>query len=563
MSQSRPLIAAALAFCAVAGSGSLGLAQAISSADREKIGLTDLINRLGAAAPNGAGINVAQVEAPATFLGSEYLPDVNSSQFSLDTIIPQSTGTASTHATAVGQAWYGTGGVSPGVSIIDVYNANNWLSGSLRTSTRFGPRVETRKVANHSWIGGFATEAEAQDALRRIDLIAERDNVVIVGAVNNGSGSSLPQFPTQMYNGIIVGLTSGNSSKGPTTIDPGRSKPDIVVPAGTASIGAAWVSGAASILLQAAGGNTSASQATTIKALLMAGATKSEIPSWSHTSSQPLDQRYGAGELNINNSHLILTSGQQSASNSVEVGLLGWDYATASPTATQEYYFSIPEGRVAQSVSIIAAWNRHIDFVAGVGMNPATLTPSMANIDLAVHRSEGFSVVNPVSSQVAISNSTVDNVEHIYLEGLTAGQYRISLPADQSWNYSLAWLVHLALPGDANGDGVVDTADYTIWADNYLQTSATFFQGDFNGDGIVDAADYTIWADNFQGASAAALPVEMAAAGYPELDGLGVADGAGGATVQPTPEPAAWILALTGAAICLALAVRRRLVLVA
>ncbi|MEM1027614.1 MAG: PEP-CTERM sorting domain-containing protein, partial [Planctomycetota bacterium] len=57
------------------------------------------------------------------------------------------------------------------------------------------------------------------------------------------------------------------------------------------------------------------------------------------------------------------------------------------------------------------------------------------------------------------------------------------------------------LAGDYNGNGVVDAADYTVWADNFGSTSALAADG--NGNGVVDAADYTIWADNF-GTSAAA-----------------------------------------------------------
>ncbi len=78
------------------------------------------------------------------------------------------------------------------------------------------------------------------------------------------------------------------------------------------------------------------------------------------------------------------------------------------------------------------------------------------------------------------------------------------------------------LPGDFNGDGTVDSADYTVWRDNLgtnvsLPNEATTFgqvteedyetwrasfgaianalPGDFNADGIVDAADYTVWRD--------------------------------------------------------------------
>jgi MYXO-CTERM domain-containing protein len=54
-----------------------------------------------------------------------------------------------------------------------------------------------------------------------------------------------------------------------------------------------------------------------------------------------------------------------------------------------------------------------------------------------------------------------------------------------------------SLPGDANGDGAVSDADYTLWADHYGAIGATFAMGDFNGDGEVTDADYTIWADHY------------------------------------------------------------------
>jgi hypothetical protein len=66
-------------------------------------------------------------------------------------------------------------------------------------------------------------------------------------------------------------------------------------------------------------------------------------------------------------------------------------------------------------------------------------------------------------------------------------------------------VLSLAEPGDANCDGVVSDADYTIWADNYGATGATWFMGDFTGNGIVNDADYTIWADNY-GTGSAAVP---------------------------------------------------------
>jgi PEP-CTERM motif-containing protein len=60
-----------------------------------------------------------------------------------------------------------------------------------------------------------------------------------------------------------------------------------------------------------------------------------------------------------------------------------------------------------------------------------------------------------------------------------------------------------AVPGDANGDGAVTDADYTIWADTYQSTTDS--RADFNGDGTVTDADYTIWADNY-GTGVGAIP---------------------------------------------------------
>jgi hypothetical protein len=67
------------------------------------------------------------------------------------------------------------------------------------------------------------------------------------------------------------------------------------------------------------------------------------------------------------------------------------------------------------------------------------------------------------------------------------------------------------LVGDANSDGAVTDADYTIWADNYGTVGATVHEGDFNGSGIVTDADYTLWADNY-GAGSESVPEPSALA---------------------------------------------------
>jgi hypothetical protein len=56
----------------------------------------------------------------------------------------------------------------------------------------------------------------------------------------------------------------------------------------------------------------------------------------------------------------------------------------------------------------------------------------------------------------------------------------------------------IKIPGDANGDSVVDVGDLGILAANYGKTSgATWSMGDFNGDGVVDVGDLGILAANY------------------------------------------------------------------
>ncbi|HBO42433.1 MAG TPA: hypothetical protein DD670_00530 [Planctomycetaceae bacterium] len=54
-----------------------------------------------------------------------------------------------------------------------------------------------------------------------------------------------------------------------------------------------------------------------------------------------------------------------------------------------------------------------------------------------------------------------------------------------------------AVPGDANYDGVVDSADASILARHWGNTSATWAMGDFNLDGVITTADASILAANW------------------------------------------------------------------
>ncbi len=52
----------------------------------------------------------------------------------------------------------------------------------------------------------------------------------------------------------------------------------------------------------------------------------------------------------------------------------------------------------------------------------------------------------------------------------------------------------VTLPGDYNGDGVVDAADYQVWRSSYGDTTSLVADG--NGDGKVNTEDYLVWRSN-------------------------------------------------------------------
>lgn len=69
-----------------------------------------------------------------------------------------------------------------------------------------------------------------------------------------------------------------------------------------------------------------------------------------------------------------------------------------------------------------------------------------------------------------------------------------------------------ASPGDYNGDGRVDAADYTIWRDA-IDRGSVNLAADGNRDGQITEADYEVWRDNFRGQ---ALTSTSAATAIPE-----------------------------------------------
>jgi hypothetical protein len=78
-------------------------------------------------------------------------------------------------------------------------------------------------------------------------------------------------------------------------------------------------------------------------------------------------------------------------------------------------------------------------------------------------------------------------------------------------------------PGDFDGDGDVDGADFVAWQTNFPKASgAVLAEGDADGDGDVDGADFVVWQTNF--------PFTP------------------GSAASPVPEPTSFMLSVAGLA---------------
>jgi len=416
---------------------------------KDDTGYNQLQTELGGSMPDGTGVGVSQVEADEDPNAPvEYMPNASDSQFSGKTITDRSgvtspPGATSNHATIVGRYFYGnSSSFAPGILNVDAWQADDWLTGTspgfLMGGTNSAPNVESQDVQNHSWISDSSNATSHTNRLRRLDYAINRDGFTSVVGQNNGNTTTLPELLGQSYNAISVGRSDGNHSHGFTTIDgTGRIKPEIVAPRSATSYATPLVGGAAALIIEKAAGTGGLGDATNpeaVKAILMAGATKDEFGTWDRTTTRPLDDRYGVGELNVYRSyHILVDNGEQPASDSSTVTTLGWDFNT-TVAGSNYYFFDVPSGETMNELSALLTWNRVVDDGPWTGVGPdSTLT----NIDLYLHAATGFTPGTLLDSSV----SEVDNVEHIYrTDGLAAGRYVLEVDSPiADVEYSLAW----------------------------------------------------------------------------------------------------------------------------
>lgn len=431
------------------------------------IGYVGLHALLDANTPNGLNVQVSQVEA--SVVGSTdskypvYAPDPTVQAFAGKNFsFPDgSNAVTSGHATGVGELFYGNNAIAHGIGQITGYEANGWIT-RLQNNT-----LSSARVTNHSWVGNGDTTASNTGILRLVDRYVQRNEAIqVVGMANSASNSPLLG---SAYNVISVGRTDGGHDYSTDTVDSvyvaGRTAPSVVAPESTTSMATPIVSAAAALLVEtghngglglSAGSTTvngigtvyTAERSETIKAALMAGADRqtantsiianiTDYRSNGHQTSNGLDDRFGAGQVNVLKGYEIIAAGEQNSledggANAGEIGLSGFDYDTAfggasSSNNTATYKLTAYDD---EKLSASLVWN------LGVANNSG-LSTTLHNLDLELYD------VTAQKTSVALSASSIDNTENLWVSLISGHSYELTVKSAEatnfSWAYALAW----------------------------------------------------------------------------------------------------------------------------
>jgi hypothetical protein len=450
----------------------------------------------------------------------------------------------SAHATAIGGLLVGSDpngfhpqlgsfvyeGAAPQADLI-VYEFWDFVANFVYTSSDIGADILTISMG----------EIFSDWWTRGIERMAERDGLVVIAGIGNGSNVFDPVlYPAAGANVIGVGVidsvssssisdsvnifslaSSEHSSTGPT--DDNRCKPDIVAPGNCiapgqsdisgydetgdwTSFAAPLVAGTASLLVQKASQEPGLNMAVSndagncvIKAILLNSASK--LPYWhkgqittedDHTAV--LDYVQGAGALNTVAAYQHLIAGMQTGG---DVDNIGWDNHVIAEDADhgKAYRLNVsdPAGKF---ITATLNWNRHYE-----NSYPFDAIKD-ADTDLRLE----LWAVDPDDPKrnylLDYSDSQYDNVEHIYCPvDPNYTVYEIVVASADETNasgerYGLAWQVAEGTGKDSlwwydmNNDGKLDVKDVTALFEK-IGTEGEIL-GDIDMDGKISIEDMKI-----------------------------------------------------------------------
>ena len=440
---------------------------------KNDIGYVDLQTLLGANTPTGAGVNVLQIEASSVAIADPtypiYSPDINDPAFVGKTF--NFPGVASKgvngHANWVASIFYGNNAMANGITQITSYEANDWLA-SLSFNT-ISPPINSSRIANDSWVGNGNDATQSGLILRLVDRQTNLNELIqVVGMANSQSTNPLL---SSAFNVIAVGRTDGGADYGSDAVDSlyvaGRTRPDVVTPETLTSAATPEVSATAALLVETAhkagltlsknsssvtgiGTIYNAERSETIKAAIMAGADRStnnssttanitDYGSTGHLTNNGLDDRFGAGQVNVLHSYQVIVGGEQNSAedggtNAGNITANGFDYDNAfggslSSNKTATYKFNANSD---STLSAALVWN------VGVANN-VTLATTLHHLNL-----ELFDTTT--TSNIALSASNIDNTQNIWAPLVSGHQYQLLVKSAElsnfSWDYAVAWHVN-------------------------------------------------------------------------------------------------------------------------
>ncbi|OAI09530.1 hypothetical protein A1353_04270 [Methylomonas methanica] len=445
-------------------------ASAAAADYKTDIGYQALLIQLGANIPTGDGVNVVHAEASLVESRDHpdypiYAPDILKVQFAGKTFSfpgKKASTSPSGHADSVGARFYGKDSIAHGINNIASYDANAWIE-SLISPTALAP-VNASRIANHSWIGNGDSVSETAMILRFVDRQVQRNEFIQVVGMNNGLSDS--PLLGSAYNAIAVGRTDGRQDRGSDAVDSiytaGRTRPDVVAPQTTTSGATPIVAAAAALLvetghkgaanlsqgsidIEGVGTVYNAERGETVKAALLAGADRAtqntsitdnivDYRSSGHQTLNGLDDRFGAGQLNILHSYQIIASGEQDSledgGNPNGIGLAGFDVDT-------EFGGLASNSLATYKFAAAADLNLQASLVWNLGVwNDLNLTTTLHDLNLELFDATEQNIA-------AFSASSVDNSENLWLSLVFGHHYELRVKSGEAspfiWDYALAW----------------------------------------------------------------------------------------------------------------------------
>jgi autotransporter-associated beta strand protein len=371
------------------------------------------------------------------------------------------------------------------------------------------------KILNHSWVDSYGVTAEDLDAVRRMDYMIWREDLVMVsGAVSPWGTPSGPMPLTwASRNGIAV--------RGIQTLTPtdatgiGKLHADLWGPkAGAADDYSSYetpgVAGYAAALVDAAAVNgwsngLNGLRHEVVKSVLMTGADKTAFTttsggfhSWTSNGVNNLDNLSGAGRADYATSLAVLSGGPQSMATVtgttvnapvVTSAAAGWWYADQqiAPLPANGVQALVVDHTSAALSDLTAtlAWDVTQKEKSGDDLNTTDSGVIFANLNLELvpvtYNGATYTLGSSRGIAGLMSKSTDDNVEHLYFpDTLAAGYYAfvISNNSNFAWNYGFSYKFAATLVWSSTAGSAWESAgNWTGGASSPVAVDTAVFDG--------------------------------------------------------------------------------------